>query len=73
MTETKISWVNHIEWAVLLFTLIGGFYMLDGKIERQSQRTDRLYEMFCDLQKQMKDEIVSLKKEQYDFMKEIKQ
>lgn len=54
MAEMKISWVNHIEWAVLLFTLIGGFYMLDGKIERQSQRTDRLYEMYCDTQKEIK-------------------
>lgn len=57
-------WTSHIEFMVLLTTLIGGFYLLDGKIERticrmddkmelaisqQSARTDRLYEMFIDL------------------------
>ena len=52
--ENRTGWINHMEWAVLLFTLIGGFYMLDGKIERQSQRTDRLYEMYCDTQKEIK-------------------
>jgi len=39
-------------------TLISGFYILDGKIERQcssqSARTDRLYEMFIDLLKEKK-------------------
>jgi hypothetical protein len=45
------SITNHIEFMVLLVTLIGGFYLLDGKIERQSERTDKLYEMFIDLLK----------------------
>lgn len=49
------SWTIHAEFVVLLVTLIGGFYLLDGKIERglqvQSQRSDRLYEMFIDLVK----------------------
>ena len=39
----------HVEWVVVLVTLLGGFYLLDGKIERQGERTDRLYEMFIDL------------------------
>lgn len=43
------NWVNHAEFVVLFLTLIGGFYLLDGKIERQSARTDRLYEMFIDV------------------------
>lgn len=54
------SWVSHFEWCVLLVTLIGGFYTLDGKIERgreeciqlcmqQSQRIDRQYEMFYEV------------------------
>lgn len=43
------NWASHIEFMVLLITLIGGFYLLDGKIERQSARTDKLYEMFIDL------------------------
>lgn len=51
--ETK-NWMVHVEFLVLLVTLIGGFYLLDGKIERQSGRTDRLYEMFIDLVKERK-------------------
>ncbi len=47
-------WTTHVEFIVLLITLIGGFYLLDGKIERQSNRTDRLYEMFIDLVKENK-------------------
>ena len=49
------NWSIHVEFLVLLVTLIGGFYLLDGKIERglqiQSARSDRLYEMFIDLVK----------------------
>ena len=54
----KNNWSIHIEFAVLLLTLIGGFYTLDGKIERNCQvlsaRTDKLYEMFIDLLKEKK-------------------
>jgi hypothetical protein len=52
-TESK-HWSIHAEFAVLLITLIGGFYLLDGKIDKQSARTDRLYEMFIDLIKEGK-------------------
>lgn len=45
----------HVEWVIVLITLLGGFYLLDGKIERQGQRTDRLYEMWCETQKEIKD------------------
>lgn len=45
-------WSSHLEFMVLLVTLIGGFYLLDGKIERQAERTDRLYEMFIQLVKE---------------------
>lgn len=55
--DTK-NWTSHVEFMVLLVTLIGGFYILDGKIERQcdrqSERTDKLYEMFIDLVKEKK-------------------
>ncbi len=43
------NWASHAEFIVLLLTLLGGFYLLDGKIERQSARTDKLYEMFIEL------------------------
>ena len=48
------NWFVHVEWVVVLITLLGGFYLLDGKIERQGYRTDRLYEMFIDLLKEGK-------------------
>lgn len=52
--ENNKSWVTHAEFIVLLVTLIGGFYILDGKIERQGSRVDRLYEMFIDIVKERK-------------------
>jgi len=58
MEETK-NWSYHLEFLVLLLTLIGGFYLLDGKIERQGERqgerTDKLYEMFIQVQNEIKD------------------
>ena len=55
-------WSIHVEFLVLLVTLLGGFYLLDGKIERQSTRTDRLYEMFIEVVKEKKliEKITSL-------------
>ena len=51
-------WTIHAEFIILLVTLIGGFYLLDGKIERQgerqSARTDKLYEMFIEVVKERK-------------------
>ena len=49
--ESK-NWASHAEFVVLLVTLLGGFYVLDGKNERQSCRTDKLYEMFIELVKE---------------------
>jgi len=53
VNENK-NWFIHVEWVVVLVTLLGGFYLIDGKIERQGERTDRLYEMFIDLIKEGK-------------------
>lgn len=53
-SSPKTNWIGHLEWLTLFVTLVGGFYLLDGKIDRQSQRTDRLYEMFIDLLKEGK-------------------
>jgi hypothetical protein len=47
-------WSLHAEFVVTLITLLSGFYILDAKIERQSNRTDRLYEMWCETQKEIK-------------------
>lgn len=46
------NWTTHLEFVVLLVTLIGGFYTLDAKIERQGARTDRLYQMFYEVIKE---------------------
>ena len=54
MEESK-TFTSHVEFVVLLITLIGGFYLLDGKIERQGERTDKLYEMFVQVQHEIKD------------------
>lgn len=48
------DWSRHVEFAVILITLIGGIFTLDSKIERQGERTDKLYEMFIDLLKDKK-------------------
>lgn len=55
MQQVK-NWVSHAEFVVLFITLLGGFCLLDSKIERaheridrHGERTDRLYEMFIDL------------------------
>lgn len=59
------NWFVHAEWVVVFVTLMGGFYTIDNKIESQihsireeilaqSQRTDKLYEMFIDLVKETK-------------------
>lgn len=57
--ENNKNWSIHAEFVILLITLLGGFYFLDGKIERttssQAARTDRLYEMFIEGQKEIKE------------------
>jgi len=53
--ETK-TWGVHAEFAIIFITLVGGFYMLDGKIERANDRTDKLYEMFVDMRKEFYEE-----------------
>ena len=59
------NWFVHVEWVIVLVTLLGGFYTLDTKIENrtsemrtdlsnQCARIDRLYEMFYELFKEGK-------------------
>lgn len=68
------NWTTHAEFLVLLITLLGGFYMLDGKIERQlimldgrilqqASRTDRLYEMFVENQRDFHQEMKNLRRQ----------
>lgn len=66
------NWFVHVEWVVVLLTLLGGFYLLDGKIERQGQRTDRIYEMFVDVRKDMDNRFQIVDQKFYDLLKETK-
>lgn len=50
------KWCTHVQFLVIFVTLIGGWYALDAKSERldakielQTARTDRLYEMCFDM------------------------
>ncbi len=52
----KPTWTTHAEFVVLLVTLIGGFYLLDGKIEHCGTRTDKLYEIFVENQTKFHEE-----------------
>ena len=60
------TWIAHVEFFTLLIAILGAFFVLDAKIERQSQktdqimqkqteRTDKLYEMFIELVKERKE------------------
>ena len=48
------DWSIHIEFVIIFITLLGGYFMIDSKIERQGERTDKLYEMWCETQKEIK-------------------
>ena len=77
-----IDYLAKLNWQTILGMFIIGWYFtreireslikLEVDVREQGKRTDRLYEMFCDLQKQMKDEIIAMKKEQYEFMNKDK-
>lgn len=71
MNDNK-NWFVHVEWVVVLVTLLGGFYMLDGKIERQGERADRLYDMFCMMQTDYNTKFDKINEKFYDLLKEGK-
>lgn len=52
------SWSSHVEWVILMGTILGGLYFFESKFENQmqaqGQRIDRLYEMFIELVKERK-------------------
>ncbi|CAB4132412.1 hypothetical protein UFOVP256_32 [uncultured Caudovirales phage] len=56
VNETMNTWMRHST----------------SRMDQANSRTDQLYQMFVDLQREMKDEIISMKKEHYEFMKEKK-
>lgn len=56
VTKTSPSGWFFAEWISIIGTFIICFVFLFYQNQVQSARSDRLYEMFCELQKQMKDE-----------------
>lgn len=71
MNDSK-HWTTHVEFMVLLVTLIGGFYLLDGKIERQGERTDKLYEIYVNTQKDIFELRADFNQKFYELIKEGK-
>ena len=53
-SASKTSKLILVEWITTLAVFIGCFGYLAHKIDRQSDRTDRLYEMFIELVKEGK-------------------
>lgn len=54
MTSIEMEKTNKIiiaEWITIIGVLLSCFIFLLVRMEKQSERTDKLYEMFCDLQK----------------------
>lgn len=56
--NSKIQWQPIIELAILMFTTLGTTIPLylhtQSKMEKQGERTDKLYEMWCETQKEIK-------------------
>lgn len=52
MEAMKTSRLIIVEWITTIAVFVGCFAYLAAKIDRQSERTDRLYEMFIDLLKE---------------------
>jgi hypothetical protein len=39
--EKSNSFINHIEWLIMFTTLLGGFFVLDAKIDSCNSRFDQ--------------------------------
>ena len=69
---------THIEFLVLLITLLGGFYNLDGKIERQGNRIDQQgnridhqYQIWVSTQKEILDTQKQIYQLKFDFCEKL--
>lgn len=67
------SWTSHLEFLVILTTLIGGFYTLDTKIERNDNRIDQTYCMWAQTQQEIKQQHIDFHKELRDIYKNGRQ
>jgi len=74
--------IQSLNWQMIVAMFLIGLYYtrdlrnfitkIEERVEAQSARSDKLYEMFCTLQKEMKDELLTLKTEHYKFMQDNK-
>ena len=53
------NWSIHVEFSIIFFTLLGGYFMIQqdissqtARIDQVNARTDQLYNMFIDLVKE---------------------
>mgnify|MGYP001570702130 CR=1 FL=1 len=49
------NWIIHIEFFVLVVTIICGLYLLQDKIDRQGKRIDSLFDIFKKVQEEIKE------------------
>lgn len=68
-SASKTSKLILIEWITTIAVFIGCFGYLAHKIDRQSDRTDRLYEMFIDVKKDVSDYRKEADQKFYDILK----
>lgn len=61
------------EWVSIIGTFLICFVFLFHQYQRQCERSDHLYQMFYDLQKQTSDELMALRKDQSESRKESDQ
>lgn len=55
--QNKSSWLTNGLLIVEILAMIGIFMNIQGQIQSQSDRSNRLYEMFVTNQKEFKDEM----------------
>lgn len=53
--ENITFYIGMAEWVSLIGVFIGGIFWFDHKHARSEQRIDRLYEMFYELLKEIRD------------------
>jgi len=70
---TQLSRWTVIEWISTLAVFIGCFAYLAHKIDRQSERTDKLYEMYVESNREINQKWADCKKELSDYRKESDQ
>ncbi len=73
--KSAVGWI--LEMTTIIGSFIACFMMLysqidklDQKIEKQAARTDRIYEMYCDFQKDMDKRMQVQDQKFYDLLKE---